>query len=258
MWEKLSRETRGLLEGLYAARSSMALQHAAGVDPTGLDARLADVVAPLRASLPVLRLRDRTGDDRAPVALPRGARARDRAGRSAPRPSTSAHALLRRRHAEPARASGDRDARRGAPPRVRPSAARGHPRGEPGHAGSRAPFGLARARSHASLPGRAELRRARPARTRADSPAGGQRGRGRCRAGCRAGHKSRPHLRLARTGHRSLGAGPADGSRAEPRSHLLLPARAAARSGGVDPELAWWGVAGPRTLAPSRRRGTTR
>jgi len=36
------------------------------------------------------------------------------------------------------------------------------------------------------------------------------------------------------------------------------PARAAARSGGVDPELARWGVAGPRTLAPSRRRGTTR
>ena len=51
MWEKLSRETRGLLEGLYAARSSVALQHAAGVEPTGLDARLAGVVAPLRASI---------------------------------------------------------------------------------------------------------------------------------------------------------------------------------------------------------------
>ena len=51
MWEKLSRETRGLLEGLYAARSSVALQHAAGVEPTGLDARLAEVVAPLRASI---------------------------------------------------------------------------------------------------------------------------------------------------------------------------------------------------------------
>ena len=51
MWEKLSRETRGLLEGLYAARSSVALQHAAGVEPTGLDARLAEVVAPLRASV---------------------------------------------------------------------------------------------------------------------------------------------------------------------------------------------------------------
>jgi hypothetical protein len=51
MWEKLSRETRGLLEGLYAARSAMALQHAAGVEPTGQDARLAEVVAPLRASV---------------------------------------------------------------------------------------------------------------------------------------------------------------------------------------------------------------
>jgi len=51
MWEKLSRETRGLLEGLYAARSSVALQHAAGVEPTGEDARLAEAVAPLRASI---------------------------------------------------------------------------------------------------------------------------------------------------------------------------------------------------------------
>jgi hypothetical protein len=51
IWEKLSRETRGLLEGLYAARSSVALQHAAGVEPSGLDARLAEVVAPLRASV---------------------------------------------------------------------------------------------------------------------------------------------------------------------------------------------------------------
>jgi hypothetical protein len=51
MWEKLSRETRGLLEGLYAAHSAMALQHAAGVEPTGLDARLAEVVAPLRVSV---------------------------------------------------------------------------------------------------------------------------------------------------------------------------------------------------------------
>ncbi|TMC76237.1 MAG: hypothetical protein E6J15_06050, partial [Chloroflexi bacterium] len=46
MWEKLSRETRGLLEGLYAARSAVALQHAAGVEPNGLDARLDEVVAP--------------------------------------------------------------------------------------------------------------------------------------------------------------------------------------------------------------------
>jgi hypothetical protein len=51
MWEKLSRETRGLLEGLYAARSAVALQHAAGVEPTGKDARLAEVVAPLRQSV---------------------------------------------------------------------------------------------------------------------------------------------------------------------------------------------------------------
>ena len=51
MWEKLSRETRGLLEGLYAARSAVALQHAAGVEPTGLDARLGEVVAPLRVSV---------------------------------------------------------------------------------------------------------------------------------------------------------------------------------------------------------------
>ena len=51
MWEKLSRETRGLLEGLYAARSAVALQHAAGVEPNGLDARLDEVVAPLRLSV---------------------------------------------------------------------------------------------------------------------------------------------------------------------------------------------------------------
>jgi len=51
MWEKLSRETRGLLEGLYAARSALALQHAAGVESSGEDARLAEVVAPLRISV---------------------------------------------------------------------------------------------------------------------------------------------------------------------------------------------------------------
>ncbi|TMC43630.1 MAG: hypothetical protein E6J23_09770 [Chloroflexi bacterium] len=51
VWERLSRETRGLLEGLYAARSALALQHAAGVEPSGEDARLAEVVAPLRASV---------------------------------------------------------------------------------------------------------------------------------------------------------------------------------------------------------------
>ena len=51
MWETLSRETRGLLEGLYAARSAVALQHAAGVESSGEDARLAEVVAPLRVSV---------------------------------------------------------------------------------------------------------------------------------------------------------------------------------------------------------------
>jgi hypothetical protein len=51
MWEKLSRETRGLLEGLYAARSALALQHAAGVESRGEDARLAEVVEPLRVSV---------------------------------------------------------------------------------------------------------------------------------------------------------------------------------------------------------------
>ena len=51
MWEKLSRETRGLLEGLYAARSAVALQHAAGVESSGEDARLAEVVVPLRVSV---------------------------------------------------------------------------------------------------------------------------------------------------------------------------------------------------------------
>jgi hypothetical protein len=51
VWERLSRETRGLLEGLYAARADVALDRAAGVEPTGADARLADVTAPLRASV---------------------------------------------------------------------------------------------------------------------------------------------------------------------------------------------------------------
>ena len=51
MWERLSRETRGLLEGLYAARAAVALQHAAGVEPSGEDARLTEVVAPLREAI---------------------------------------------------------------------------------------------------------------------------------------------------------------------------------------------------------------
>ena len=43
-WEKLSRETRGLLEGLRAARSGLALHEAAADD----DETLRAVVAPLR------------------------------------------------------------------------------------------------------------------------------------------------------------------------------------------------------------------
>ena len=48
IWERLSRESRGLLEGLYAARSRVAAHRAAGVEAATADARLADVVAPLR------------------------------------------------------------------------------------------------------------------------------------------------------------------------------------------------------------------
>jgi hypothetical protein len=51
IWERLSRETRGLLEGLYAARAEVALHRAAGVAPSGEDARLREVVAPLRDSI---------------------------------------------------------------------------------------------------------------------------------------------------------------------------------------------------------------
>jgi hypothetical protein len=50
MWERLSRESRGLLEGLYAARSRVAMHRAAGVEAQAADARLAEVVAPLRES----------------------------------------------------------------------------------------------------------------------------------------------------------------------------------------------------------------
>src|SRR5206468_1671463 len=51
MWAALSRETRGLLEGLYAARAGVSLARVAGVDAGGTDARVPEVVAPLRASL---------------------------------------------------------------------------------------------------------------------------------------------------------------------------------------------------------------
>lgn len=51
VWAHLSRETRGLLEGLYAARAGVALRSAAGVDGSTADARLVDIVAPLRVSV---------------------------------------------------------------------------------------------------------------------------------------------------------------------------------------------------------------
>ena len=51
VWTHLSRETRGLLEGLYAARAGVALRNAAGVDASAADARLVEIVAPLRASV---------------------------------------------------------------------------------------------------------------------------------------------------------------------------------------------------------------
>lgn len=51
MWAALSRETRGLLEGLYAARHDVSLKVAAGVESDGTDARLGSVLAPLRASV---------------------------------------------------------------------------------------------------------------------------------------------------------------------------------------------------------------
>ena len=51
MWAVLSRETRGLLEGLYAARAGVSLRVAAGIVGDGMDERLGAVLAPLRASL---------------------------------------------------------------------------------------------------------------------------------------------------------------------------------------------------------------
>jgi len=51
MWASLSRETRGLLEGLYAARAGVSLGVAAGVVGDGADARLGAVLVPLRASV---------------------------------------------------------------------------------------------------------------------------------------------------------------------------------------------------------------
>jgi len=49
IWERLSRESRGLLEGRYAAGARIALHRAASIEAGG-DSRLAEVVAPVRAS----------------------------------------------------------------------------------------------------------------------------------------------------------------------------------------------------------------
>ena len=55
VWERLSRESRGLLEGRYAATARIALHRAAAVGSEGGDTRLAEVVAPIRvAALEVL------------------------------------------------------------------------------------------------------------------------------------------------------------------------------------------------------------
>jgi hypothetical protein len=48
VWERLSRESRGLLEGAYAARAKLAVHRAAGVGSDAGDARLGEAVAPLR------------------------------------------------------------------------------------------------------------------------------------------------------------------------------------------------------------------
>ncbi len=51
LWARLSRETRGLLEGRYAAHARIALRRAAGVSADPADARLAAVVGPLREAV---------------------------------------------------------------------------------------------------------------------------------------------------------------------------------------------------------------
>jgi len=50
VWERLSRESRGLLEGSYAATARIALHRAAAIEADAGDARLAEVVAPVRRS----------------------------------------------------------------------------------------------------------------------------------------------------------------------------------------------------------------
>src|SRR3989442_13148296 len=73
-WTHLSRETRGLLEGLYAARAQVALHTAAGVESSVEDARLAEAVAPLRGSI----LAALGGSDRVGAFGVSGARVVDR------------------------------------------------------------------------------------------------------------------------------------------------------------------------------------
>lgn len=51
MWTALSRESRGLLQGLYAARAGISLRSASGVEPDGTDERLGAILAPLRAAV---------------------------------------------------------------------------------------------------------------------------------------------------------------------------------------------------------------
>lgn len=48
IWERLSRESRGLLEGLYAARTGLAAHLATDIGGVADDARLGPVIAPLR------------------------------------------------------------------------------------------------------------------------------------------------------------------------------------------------------------------
>ena len=50
VWGRLSRESRGLLEGRYAAGARIALHRAASIEAGDGDARLGEVVAPVRAS----------------------------------------------------------------------------------------------------------------------------------------------------------------------------------------------------------------
>ena len=51
MWAALSRESRGLLQGLYAARANVSLRSASGVEADGTDERLGMILAPLRVAV---------------------------------------------------------------------------------------------------------------------------------------------------------------------------------------------------------------